>query len=74
MDPLKKVLSLAQIRAVKAQDRRRDLARLSRQEVTAEQLQEENAAVKNCREFQILNVAATARYFRQQQRGHSKAS
>jgi hypothetical protein len=71
MNLMQKALSFAQIRAVKAQDRQKDFARLAWREVTPEQLQEENAAVRNCREFQILNVAESAHYFRHQlQRGH----
>ena len=59
-----KTVSLAQIRAAKACDRRRDWERLARGEVTPEQLQEENAVVKNAHEFRILNLKAVVRHYR----------
>jgi hypothetical protein len=59
-------VSFAQIRALKARDRRRDRDRLIRREVTAEQLQAENAAVRNTQEFRIVNSSDAARFFRRQ--------
>jgi len=53
-------VSFAQIRKLKAQDRQRDWDRLARGEVTPEQLQAENAWVRNTRECRILNSAQAA--------------
>jgi hypothetical protein len=61
-------VTVAEIRAAKARDRQRDWDRLARGEVTPEQLQEENAAVKNAHEFRIVNDADAARFFRRQLR------
>jgi hypothetical protein len=63
-----RTVSVAAIRAAKARDRQRDWNRLSRGEVTPEQLQEENAAVKNAHEFRIVNDSQAARFFRRQLR------
>ena len=66
-----KTVTVAQIRTAKAEDRHRDFLRLARREVTPAQLQMENAAVRTSRDFEILNVSASARSFRHQlQRGH----
>lgn len=59
-------VSFVKLRKLKAQDRRRDWRRLARGEVTPEQLQAENAAVRNTHEFRILNSAEAARFFRRQ--------
>jgi len=59
-----KTVSYARIRALKARDRQCDWQRLARGEVTPEQLQEENAIVRNASEFRILNLREAARHYR----------
>ena len=63
-----KSVSFIEIRKLKARDRQRDWDRLARGEVTPEQLQAENAMVRNTRECRILNSAKAAQYFRRQLR------
>lgn len=59
-----KPMRVAAIRALKARDRMRDAKRLARKEVTPEQLQQENAAVRNAAEFRILNLREVASAYR----------
>jgi hypothetical protein len=63
-----RTVSFAEIQELKARDRQRDWDRLTSGEVTPEQLQAENAVVRNTHLFRILNSAASARFFRRQLR------
>lgn len=59
-----KTVTLAQIRAAKARDRQRDWRRLARGEVTPQQLQDENAVVKDAHLCRIVNLKAVTRQYR----------
>jgi hypothetical protein len=63
-------VSYAKIRALKARDRQRDQERLARGEVTPQQLQEENAAVRNTHLFRILNLKEATAHYRVMNRRH----
>lgn len=69
-----KPLTYAQIRAVKEVDRVRDWQRLARGEVTPEQLQKKNSAIKNASEFRIVNEKAVIRYFRKRRLARQRTS
>ncbi|MBM3888070.1 MAG: hypothetical protein FJ388_02970 [Verrucomicrobia bacterium] len=66
-----RTVSVAESRAAKARDRQRDWDWLARGEVTPEQLQEENAAVKNAHELRIVNLREVVRHYRVMNRRHA---
>ncbi len=69
-----KTISVAAIRAMKARDRVKDWERLARGEVTPEQLQDENAIVRNAAEFRIVNWKEMFRHLHKMNQRHSRRS